>query len=234
MKVENNQLPKISVIIPTYNEAINLPLLLSDLSILDEDGEIIIMDAASEDKTIEIANIYGARIYKSNKKNRGLQLNSGAKKARGEWFIFLHADCRLDGNWLRKIRPVFFEKEHYVYYFKFKINDQKIIFRFLEILVNFRSYFLKTPYGDQGLLINRKTYFDNNGFRKIPLMEDLDFITRLKNKQKLRILNFPIYTSSRKWEKTNIFLQAIKNWKLRRRWRRGESIQKIYRDYYKK
>ena len=196
MKVENNQLPKISVIIPTCNEATNLPLLLSDLSILDEDGEIIIMDAASEDKTIEIANIYGARIYKSNKKNRGLQLNSGAKKARGEWFIFLHADSRLDRNWLRKIRPVFFEKELYVYYFKFKINDQKIIYRFLEILVNFRSYFLKTPYGDQGLLINRKT--------------------------------------SRKWEKTDIFLQAIKNWKLRRRWRRGESIQKIYRDYYKK
>ena len=68
LKVENNQFPKISVIIPTSNEAINLPLLLSDLSILDEDGEIIIMDAASEDKTVEIANIYGARIYNSNKK----------------------------------------------------------------------------------------------------------------------------------------------------------------------
>ena len=227
-------MPKISVIIPTYNEAINLPLLLSDLSILDEDGEIIIMDAASEDKTVEIANIYGAKIYKSNKKNRGLQLNRGAKKAKGEWFIFLHADSRLDGNWLRKIRSVFFEKEQYVYAFKFKINNQKIIYRFLEILVNFRSYFLKTPYGDQGLLINRKTYFDNNGFRKIPLMEDLDFITRLKNKVNLRILNFPIYTSSRKWEKTNFFLQAIKNWQFRRRWLRGESIQKIYSDYYKK
>ncbi len=65
-------------------------------------------------------------------------------------------------------------------------------------------------------------------------MEDLDFIKRLKNKENLRVLNFPIYTSSRKWEKNNIFLQAFNNWKFRRRWLKGESIESIYIDYYKK
>ena len=49
---------KISIIIPTINEAKNLPLLLSDLSIIQKEAEIIIVDSGSEDKTIDIANIY--------------------------------------------------------------------------------------------------------------------------------------------------------------------------------
>ena len=225
---------KISIIIPTINEANNLPLLLSDLSILKNDSEIIIIDCGSKDKTIEVAKIYGAKVYKSKEKNRGLQLNIGAKNSKGDWLIFLHADTRLTLDWFTKIKSVFKGDKNFIYYFKFKINDKKIIYRILEILVNFRSQYFKQPYGDQGLIIHRTNYFKNNGFRKIPLMEDVDFLRRLNQKKDLKQLNFPIFISSRKWERTNIFLQAIKNWHFRRRWLKGESLKSIYSDYYKK
>ena len=225
---------KISIIIPTNNEAKNLPLLLSDLSSIQKDVEIIIVDCGSGDKTIDIANIYGAKVYQSEERNRGLQLDIGAKNSKGDWLIFLHADTRLTHDWFRKINSVLKGGINYIYYFKFKINNKKIIFRVLEILVNLRSQFFKQPYGDQGLIIHRTTYFKNNGFRKIPLMEDVDFFRRLKNKKDLKQLNLPIFISSRKWERTNIFLQAIKNWHLRRRWIKGESLESIYSDYYKK
>jgi len=226
-------LPKISIIVPTINEANNLPLLLSDLSIIHEDGEIIIIDCGSKDKTIDIANIYGTRVFKTKDKNRGLQLNTGAKNAIGEWFIFLHADTRLSHDWLKKINSVLKGDKNHIYYFKFKVDHKKIIYRFLEILVNLRSQYFKQPYGDQGLIIHRANYFKNNGFRKIPLMEDVDFIRRLNQKKILKQLNSPIFISSRKWERTNIFLQAFKNWNFRRRWLKGESTKSIYSDYYK-
>ena len=226
-------MPKISVIIPTYNESQHLPLLLSDLSISNEEAEIIIVDCNSEDKTREIAKLYGSRIYKSKKKNRGWQLNIGAKKATGNWFIFIHADSRLRQGWLKKVNSVIRYDENFVYFFKFKINNKKIIYRFLEIVVNLRSFIFKDPYGDQGLLIQREIYFKNKGYIKIPLMEDIDFIKRIKNKITLKMLNIPIYTSSRKWEKTNIIFQAIKNWNYRKRFLRGESIKSLYEDYYK-
>ena len=225
---------KISIIIPTNNEANNLPLLLSDLSSIQKDVEIIIVDCGSEDKTIDIANIYGAKIYQSEERNRGLQLDIGAKNSKGDWLIFLHADSRLTHYWFRKINSILKRGNNYIYYFKFKINNKKIIFRVLEILVNFRSKYFKQPYGDQGLIIHRSTYFNNNGFRKLPIMEDIDFLRRLNNKKDLKQLNLPIFISSRKWEKTNIFFQAIKNWHLRRRWLKGESLKSIYSDYYKK
>jgi len=227
-------LSTISIIIPTINEANNLPLLLSDLSSIQKEGEIIIVDCGSEDKTIDIANIYGAKVYKSKERNRGLQLDMGAKNSKGDWLIFLHADTRLTHNWFRKINSVLKGDKNYIYYFKFKINHIKIIYRVLEIFVNFRSKYFKKPYGDQGLIIHRSIYLKNNGFRKIPLMEDVDFLMRLNNKKDLKQLNFPISTSARKWERTNIFLQALKNWNFRRRWLKGESTKSIYSDYYKK
>ena len=208
-------------------------MLLSDLSISNDEAEIIIVDCNSDDKTKEIGKLYGAKIYKSKKKNRGLQLNIGAKKARGKWLIFIHADSRIRQGWFKKLNSVTRYDENSVCFFKFKINNKKIIYRFLEILVNLRSYTFKDPYGDQGLLIKRETYFKNNGYRKIPLMEDLDFIKRLKNKVTLKMLTIPIYTSSRKWEKTNIIFQSFKNWNFRKRWLRGESIKSLYDDYYK-
>ena len=225
---------KISIIIPTINEANNLPLLLSDLSIIQKVGEIIIVDCGSKDKTIDVANIYGAKVYKSKERNRGLQLDMGAKNSKGEWLIFLHADTRLSHNWISKIKSVLKGNKNFIYFFKFKINDKKIIYRVLEFFVYLRSKYLKQPYGDQGLIIHRSIYFKNNGFRKIPLMEDVDFFSRLKSKKDLRQLNLPIFVSSRKWERTNIFLQALKNWNFRRRWLKGESIKSIYSDYYKK
>ena len=225
---------KISIIIPTINEANNLPLLLSDLSNIQKEVEIIIIDCGSEDKTIDIANIYGAKILISKERNRGLQLDLGAKNAKGDWFIFLHADTRLTHDWFRKSNSFLKGSKKSVYYFKFKIHHKKIIYRALEILVNIRSKYFKQPYGDQGLIIHRNIYFKNNGFREIPLMEDVDFLRRLNNKKDLKQLNSPIFISSRKWERTNIFLQAIKNWNFRRRWLKGESLKSIYSDYYKK
>jgi len=227
-------LSKISIIIPTINEANNLPLLLSDLSSIQKECEIIIVDFGSKDKTIDIANIYGAKVFISKEMNRGLQLDIGAKSSKGEWLIFLHADTRLTHDWFKKINSFLKGNKNSIYYFEFKINHKKIIYRVLEILVNFRSKFFKQPYGDQGLIIHRTTYFKNNGFRKIPLMEDVDFLRRLNKKKDLKQLNLPIFISSRKWERTNIFLQAIKNWHFRRRWLKGESLKSIYSDYYKK
>ena len=226
-------MPKISIIIPTYNESQHLPLLLSDLSIINEEIEIIIVDCNSKDKTRDIANIYRTNILISKEKNRGLQLNIGAKKARGNWFIFLHADSRLSQDWLKKVKSVIKEDEKFIYFFKFKISNEKIIYRILEFFVNIRSTICKNPYGDQGLMIHRTTYFKNKGYEKIPLMEDLDFIKRLKNKVPLKMLTTSIYTSSRKWEKTNIIFQAFKNWNFRKRWLKGESIKSLYCDYYK-
>ena len=227
-------MPKISVIIPTLDESKNLPLLLNDLIEINDIAEIIIIDSVSKDKTKDIAFLYGAKFHKIYKKNRGLQMNFGAKNAEGEWLLFLHADSRLKSNWSEEIRPLINKESIYIYFFKLKINNKKLIFRILESLVSLRCFLFKSPYGDQGILIHKNTYNKNQGYKEIPIMEDFDFIKRIKKKKYLLCLKNSIYTSSRKWENKNIILQSIRNWNLRRRWLKGDLSESIYSEYYKR
>ena len=148
---EDKSIIKLSIIIPTLNESKRLPLLLSDLSEINNKSEILIIDSTSKDKTRDIAFINGTRFYKVNKKNRGLQLNYGAQKAKGEWLLFIHADSRLKLNWSRKIIDILKKDSNLIYYFNFKVNNKAFAYRFLEFFVNLRCFLFKTPYGDQGL-----------------------------------------------------------------------------------
>ena len=106
--------------------------------------------------------------------------------------------------------------------------------RLLEIAVALRSDLLKRPYGDQGLLINKALYKKVGGFASLYLMEDLDFLLRLKSHSKVRNMNLPLYTSVRRWKKRNILMQAFFNARLRYRWRRGESTKSLLAEYYQK
>tara|TARA_Y100001978_G_C23557351_1_gene367545 strand:+ start:85 stop:792 length:708 start_codon:yes stop_codon:yes gene_type:complete len=223
---------KLSIIIPTLNESQNLPLLLSDLSEYNSNIEILIIDSTSKDKTKDIALINGTRFFKINKNNRGLQLNYGAKKANADWLLFIHADSRLKFNWSKEILEILKKDPNFVYYFKFKVNNKSLNYRFLEFLVNLRCLIFKSPYGDQGLLISKENFKNLGGYKAIPIMEDLDFICRI-NKKNLKPLRTPIFTSSRKWDEINFVRQSLKNWYLRRLMRKGYSINRIYKKYYK-
>ena len=229
---EDKLITRISIIIPTLNESNNLPLLLSDLSEINNISEILIVDSTSTDKTKDIALINGTKFYKLNKNNRGLQLNYGAEKAKGEWLLFIHADSRLKFNWSIKVMEISKRDSNFIYYFKFKVNNKLFTYRFLEFFVNLRCFLFKTPYGDQGLLISKENFKTYGGYKTIPLMEDFDFISRI-NKRNLRSLKIPIFTSSRKWDEVNFVWQSLKNWHLRKLMRKDYSINKIYKKYYR-
>ena len=226
--------PNLSVIIPTRNEAQNLPLLLSDLGELKIKCEIFIIDSQSSDATKDIAIINGANYLNSPNRNRGLQLNIGAKMAKGDWLLFIHADSRLKKDWSKAINFIFSKPDPQgIYFFKFKVNNKNLLFRFLELFVSLRIFFFKTPYGDQGLLIHRDIFSNYGGYKNIPIMEDIDFIKRIKDKKRLVSLSTSIFTNSRKWEKKNLITQSIINFNLRRKWRNGYSLEKIYKEYYR-
>ena len=225
--------PTLSIIIPTLNEAIHLPLLLADLNAWPYDFELTIVDGGSTDLTVSIAQIQGVNILQSSKQNRGYQLKIGALNANGDWLLFLHADSRLDPNWVNSLSKIIQNKtsENFVWYFDFKIKNDNLEFRFLEIAVALRSYFLQRPYGDQGLLIHKDLYKKSGGYSSLKIMEDLDLITRITKTIRVKRIKDNIYTDDIKWSNNNIVKRAIKNAKLRKKWRQGYSIDKITKEY---
>ncbi len=226
--------PTLSVIIPTLNEATHLPLLLADLKEWPDDFNLIIVDGGSKDLTVSIAEINGAHILKSLEKNRGYQLKIGALKAKGDWLLFLHADSRLGGRWVKRVLQILQKNssKSFAWYFDFKIKKYKLEFRILELAVALRSYFLQKPYGDQGLLIHKDLYCLSGGFSDLKIMEDLDLITRITKKNKAKRIGEKIFTDDIKWVKSNIIKRAIKNARLRRKWKQGYDIDKLFKEYY--
>ena len=229
----SQKIPTLSIVIPTLNEALHLPLLLSDLNVWPNDFELIIVDGGSIDLTISIAQIQGVDVIKSPKKNRGYQLKTGASNARGDWLLFLHADSRLRIGWVRSLSQIIQNKKskNFAWYFDFKIKKDNLEYRFLEIAVALRSLFLQQPYGDQGLLIHKDLYYKIGGYSSLKIMEDIDLITRIKKRTKLKRIRESIYTDDRKWTNSNIIKRAIKNYKLRKKWRQGFDIDNLSKEY---
>ena len=229
----SQKIPTLSIIIPTLNEANHLPLLLADLNAWPYDFELIIVDGGSIDLTISIAQIQGIYIIKSPKKNRGYQLKIGASNAKGDWLLFLHADSRLSPGWVKSVTQIIQIKksENFAWYFDFKIKKYNLEFRFLEIAVTLRSYFLQRPYGDQGLLIHKDLYYNSGGFTSLKIMEDIDLITRITKITKVKRIRENIYTDDIKWSNSNIIKRAIKNAILRKKWRKGYDIENLSKEY---
>ena len=225
--------PTLSIIIPTLNEAIHLPLLIADLNAWPYNFELIVVDGGSTDLTTSIAKIQGLDVIKSPKKSRGYQLKIGASNAKGDWLLFLHADSRLDSTWAKSTYKIIQNKtsENFAWYFDFKIKKYNIEFRFLELAVALRSQFLQLPYGDQGLLIHKDLYLNSGEFSSLKIMEDIDLITRITNITKVKRIRENIYTDDIKWSNSNIINRAIKNAKLRKKWRQGYDIDNLSKEY---
>jgi len=97
------QLPKVSIIIPAYNEEKYLPSCLQALADLDYEKElveIIVVDNGSTDRTVKIAKAFGCRIFVDGAKTVGGLRNLGASKSTGEILAFVDADCTVSPVWL--------------------------------------------------------------------------------------------------------------------------------------
>lgn len=113
--------PKVSVIIPAYNEAQNLPLLIRRIasvfsSVADHDYECIVVNDASTDETDQVLHALAAAIpelrYLNMTRNSGQSaaLLAGMRMASGTYIITMDADLQNDPNDI----PLLLEKlQHY-------------------------------------------------------------------------------------------------------------------------
>jgi glycosyltransferase involved in cell wall biosynthesis len=100
-------LPRVtlSVVLITQNEERNLPRTLESVMPLVRDGrgEIIVVDSGSTDRTVEIAQSYGAKVFVEKWKGFAAQKNSAIDKASMDWVLQLDADEALEPELVAEI-----------------------------------------------------------------------------------------------------------------------------------
>jgi rSAM/selenodomain-associated transferase 2 len=198
---------KISVVIPALNEAEKIEACLRSVVSQQGEFEIIVVDGNSIDRTAEIAKRHASVII--TERGRALQMNAGASKARGEALFFLHADSTLHPGALTELRRVLEDPQVVGGTFTLKFDSNKFPLNLYSFLTRFKPRFFH--YGDQGIFVRRTVFDCLEGFKELPLMEDVDFLRRLRATGRVALIRLPVTTSARRFLEHGLVRQQLLN-----------------------
>lgn len=226
----------ISVVIPALNAETRLAECLDALVRAAMNGlvkEVIVVDGGSTDVTLEIADAFGAKVLTAEA-GRGGQLKTGAEAAKGAWMLFLHADTVLEEGWEREADIFVRESEARAAVFALRFDAEGFAPAAVAAGAMARTHLLKSPYGDQGLLISRTLYDEIGGYRAMPLFEDVDIVRRLiraKGRNALHVLRANAITSAERYERDGYIRRVVKNFWHLMRFHFGATPEELARSY---
>jgi rSAM/selenodomain-associated transferase 2 len=201
--------PGIRIVIPALNEEETLAGCLSSTRESFR-VKVTVVDGGSSDRTAAIARSFGARVLNSAP-GRGRQMNLGARTAREEILLFLHADTRLSEGFDATVREILARPGTVGGAFRLALEKSRSGLRVIEGLANWRSRWLQFPYGDQALFVRAKLFHHIGGFPEVPIMEDFEFIRRLRRKGRIVTAPCPAVSSARRWVRLGILKTTLVN-----------------------
>lgn len=224
---------KISIIIPTYNEAENIEKIISYLQGIDKINniEIIVADGGSTDKTLELANNKGVTAILSEIKGRAGQMNHGAKSATGDILYFIHADSRPPLSYYNDIETAVANGYNCGCY-RSKFDSNNFMLKINSFFTRLNVLFCRG--GDQTIFVT-KELFDKVGPYKneMLIMEDYDFLARIRKQGKFKLFNKATVFSARKYDENSWLKVQKANLKIVRMYKNGKSQQEML-DTYKR
>lgn len=207
--------PRVSVVVPTLNEAEYLPSLLASLAAQTLPvHEVIVADAGSTDGTAALARGAGARVVPGG--HPGVGRNEGARSATGEWLLFLDADVRLPAD---ALETAFREmaRERLDSASCWFVPDSRSLFLRLNHWLS-AHYFrlssrLRWPHSIGAfLLVPRATHVSIGGFDlSIKVAEDQDYVRRLARVGRYGFLRRPsIVIAARRFDAEGSLRMSLK------------------------
>jgi rSAM/selenodomain-associated transferase 2 len=202
-----------SIIIPAHNEYENLKRLLSILEGIGNGIKFEIVIALSKnnsDGTMDLSQKGNVRTIVCNGKGRALQMNTGAKLAKGDILIFLHADVLPPSGFFDDIKTTL-SNGYDAGFFSYRFDKESF---FLNINASFTGRDgIFTGGGDQCLFIRRTIFEELGRFDEDQvLMEDFEFFHRMKkSKVPYTIVRNDLVVSSRKYEKNSYLRVNVSN-----------------------
>lgn len=205
---------RLSVIVPALNEAAGITATLQRLQTLRSRGyEVIVVDGASTDATVELATPLADRVICSAR-GRAAQMHTGAGAATGSVLWFLHADTLPPEDADRIVLPALRAAGREWGRFDVELGGNASL-RIVARLVNLRSRLSGIATGDQGIFVTRDAYWLVGGFAQIPLMEDIAICRSLKRISRPVALRDRVHTSNRRWQRHGIVATVLTMWLLR-------------------
>jgi rSAM/selenodomain-associated transferase 2 len=217
---------KLSVVIPTLDEADRIAGALEALAPLRANGhEVIVADGGSADGTRDIALALADRVIGAPR-GRAWQMNAGAAAASGDALVFLHADTRLPPHADEGVIQAL--QDHAWGRFDVRIDGRSPMLAIIAFFMNLRSRLSGIATGDQAIFVRRAAFA---GFPEIALMEDVAFSKSMKRRSAPACLRQTVLTSGRRWERNGVIHTVLLMWRLRLAYFFGASPDELARQY---
>jgi len=208
--------PQVSIIIPTLQEQDYIAATLSQLRHLKPPVEVIVVDAGSRDKTVEVANGLATHVYRIDKRGIAAGRNYGARKAKGDILIFLDTDVSIPASFMEKVFQTFRDSTVAgatcnIMPFRNQIVTA-VFFRLYNLVIRATCKF--KPHSRGEFFAVRKTAFQKaKGFNEtMPCLEDHDLANRLSKQGKfVFITDLTVYESLRRFRKLG-FRRVVGTW----------------------
>jgi rSAM/selenodomain-associated transferase 2 len=224
---------KLSVVIPALDEAERIETAIRgafdapfDAPPMDENLEVIVVDGGSSDATARIAAAAGARVLVCER-GRARQLAAGVRASSGEVVLLLHADTRLPRGWRTAVRDALRDERVVGGAFRLRFDERSPVFRFIEWGARWRVRLWRIPYGDQALFVRRRALDAIGGIPAVPVMEDLDLVSRLKRTGRIALLAAPVVTSARRYRAGGPLRTMLRHWVAAAAWSLGVDRERI-------
>lgn len=202
--------PGLSVVVPTLDEAANLPRLWAALRAQDVPFEGLVSDGGSRDGTPELARALGATVL-CGARGRGQQLARGAQAARGELLLFLHADTWPAPGALAALLAAFAEPALVATGMRQRIDHPARFYRLVERAAD-RRVRRGWVYGDSGLCVRRTALAAVGGVPPLELFEDLELTRRLRRHGRVALVErAELVISARRWERDGRVRRTLLN-----------------------
>lgn len=224
---------RLSVIIPAWRDAQNLAVLLPKLAGLCGLHEIIVVNASRRSDCEPLARQWGATLLRVSPPNRGAQMNAGAEAATGDVLLFQHADTDFQQAHADALAAALRDRDIIggAFYRKFDGRHPRLMF--LEPVARFLSRHGGTLYGDQSVFVRREVFEQLGGFRKFPLMEDVEFSRRLRRAPGIVVvLDPPVQSSARHHLGKGAWRMTVRNALFLVLYKFGFSPVRLHRWYY--
>jgi Glycosyltransferases, probably involved in cell wall biogenesis len=205
---------RLSIIIPTLNEERVLATTLESVFASVPECEVIVVDGGSTDgtKAVVVAHTRWPIRWMTVEKGRGAQMNAAAAVASGDVLLFLHADTRLPAGASELVARAMADSRVVGGNFRLEFAPREGLARFYSACYNLRSR-AKIFYGDSAIFVRSDVFRQLGGYRHARIMEDLDFVRRLRKAGRLRtIWEAAVISSSRRFTSRRAGLKALALW----------------------